>query len=199
MAKPQRTVTSGTFFITTITYNRRRLFQVPANASLFLETLQHYRSEGAYKLHAFVVMPDHAHLLLTPTDKTISQVMNLIKGGFSHRLASKVPFGSEDSPTISSSTATISNPDANTSIRTQSAPDSPPIRNSIPTPPRTVCRRESKKRRDSICGTRKRVPFRAQHCTAAQIPRTCAKPLDTPDKLMGKKKEGPRLGAALRI
>jgi REP element-mobilizing transposase RayT len=88
MAIPQRTTTEGTFFITTITYNRRRLFQVPANAELFLETLQHYRAEGAYKLHAFIVMPDRAHLLLTPIDKTISQVMNLIKGGFSRRLAS---------------------------------------------------------------------------------------------------------------
>jgi putative transposase len=91
MAIPQRTTTQGTFFITTITCNRRRLFQVPANAELFLETLQHYRAEGAYKLHAFVVVPDHAHLLITPTGKTISQAMNLIKGGFSRRLASKLP------------------------------------------------------------------------------------------------------------
>ena len=36
------------------------------------------------------VMPDHVHLLLTP-QKTISHVMNLIKGGFSHRLASSFP------------------------------------------------------------------------------------------------------------
>jgi putative transposase len=91
MAIPQRTATTGTFFITTITYNRRRIFQVPANAELFLEALQHYRTQGAYKLHAFVVMPDHAHLLLTPIDKTISQTMNLIKGGFSRRLASSFP------------------------------------------------------------------------------------------------------------
>ena len=91
MAIPQRTASEGTFFITTITYNRRRLFQVARNANLFLETLQHYRSEGAYKLHAFVVMPDHAHLLLTPQNRTISQVMNRIKGGFSRRLASNFP------------------------------------------------------------------------------------------------------------
>ena len=91
MAIPQRTATTGTFFITSITYNRRRLFQVPANAELFLETLQHYRAESAYQLHAFVVMPDHVHLLLTPNAKTISQVMNLIKGGFSHRLLSNFP------------------------------------------------------------------------------------------------------------
>ena len=36
-------------------------------------------------------MPDHAHLILTPLDKTLSQVMNLIKGAFSHRLASNLP------------------------------------------------------------------------------------------------------------
>jgi hypothetical protein len=37
MAIPPRTTASGTFFITTITYNRRRLFQLPANAELFLD------------------------------------------------------------------------------------------------------------------------------------------------------------------
>ncbi len=36
-------------------------------------------------------MPDHIHLLLTPTGKTISQAMNRIKGGFSHRLPSNFP------------------------------------------------------------------------------------------------------------
>ena len=89
MAKPPRTAASGTFFITAITYNRRRLFQLPANAELFLETLQHYRREGHYKLHAFVVMPDHVHLLLTTAN--LPATMKLIKGGFSHRLASKLP------------------------------------------------------------------------------------------------------------
>src|SRR5580698_6958997 len=89
MATPQRTATQGTFFITTICYNRRRIFQVTRNADLFLETLTHYREH--YALHAYVLMPDHAHLILTPRDKTLSQVMNLIKGGFSHRLASSLP------------------------------------------------------------------------------------------------------------
>jgi putative transposase len=89
MAIPQRTATQGTFFITTNCYNRRRIFQVTRNAELFLETLEHYRSH--FLLHVYVLMPDHAHLILTPRDKTLSQVMNLIKGGFSHRLASKLP------------------------------------------------------------------------------------------------------------
>jgi putative transposase len=91
MAIPTRATSHGTFFITTQTYNRRRLFQVTTNAQLFLETLQHYRHEGHYKLHAFVVMPDDIHLLLTPQIITLERAVQLIKGGFSHRLESKLP------------------------------------------------------------------------------------------------------------
>lgn len=90
MAIPARTSRPGTFFVTSGTYNRRRVFQVERNAELLIETLQHYRAEGHYKLHAFVVMPDHIHLLLTPQE-TLERAVGLIKGGFSHRLASKLP------------------------------------------------------------------------------------------------------------
>jgi putative transposase len=91
MAIPARTSRPGTFFVTSGTYNRRRLFQVSTNAELLIETLQHYRAEGRYKLHAFVVMPDHIHLLLTPQVITLERAIGLIKGGFSHRLAPKLP------------------------------------------------------------------------------------------------------------
>src|SRR6185437_7767764 len=91
MAIPLRSARPGTFFITTATCNRRRFFQVHANAELFLETLQHYRREGHYLLHDFVVMPDHLHLLLTPQNITLERAMQLIKGGFSHRLGSNFP------------------------------------------------------------------------------------------------------------
>jgi putative transposase len=89
MAIPSRTAKSGTYFITTATHNRRRLFQVERNAELLLETIDHYRA--SYLLHAYVVMPDHVHLLITPTKITLERAMQLIKGGFSHRLASKLP------------------------------------------------------------------------------------------------------------
>ena len=92
MAIPSRTSRPGTFFITTATCDRRGIFQkFPANANLFLETLQHYRHLGHYKLHAFVVMPDHVHLILTPLDVALERAVGYIKGGFSHRLASKLP------------------------------------------------------------------------------------------------------------
>src|ERR1700744_6116852 len=91
MSIPARSERTGTFFVTSATFHRRRLFQVAANAELFLETLQQYRRQGHYKLHAFVVMPDHIHLLLTPQGETIERVMGLIKGGSSHRLPLKGP------------------------------------------------------------------------------------------------------------
>jgi putative transposase len=88
---PNPPSSAATYFVTSITYQRRRLFQVETNARLFLETLQHYRSEGKYKLHAFVVMPDHIHLLITPLEVTVERAVGLIKGGFSHRMGSKFP------------------------------------------------------------------------------------------------------------
>jgi REP-associated tyrosine transposase len=91
MAIPSRASRPGTFFVTTSTHDRRRLFQVDSKAQLFIDTLQHYRREGYYKLHAFVVMPDHVHLILTPQKITLERAVGVIKGGFSRRLASKFP------------------------------------------------------------------------------------------------------------
>jgi putative transposase len=91
MAIPSRATSHGTFFVTSRTYNSRRIFQVAKTAELFLETLQHYRREGRYKLYDFVVMPDHIHLILTPQEITLERAMQLIKGGFSRRVESKFP------------------------------------------------------------------------------------------------------------
>jgi putative transposase len=89
MAIPARTSIPGTYFVTTATHNRRRLFQVERNAHLFLEVLQHYRSN--YLLHHYVIMPDHLHLLITPQQITLERSMQLIKGGFSHRISFTTP------------------------------------------------------------------------------------------------------------
>jgi putative transposase len=58
---------------------------------LFLQTLYRYRREGRFQLHAFVVMPEHVHILLTPTDEaTLEHAVQLIKGGYSHALGSMI-------------------------------------------------------------------------------------------------------------
>ena len=117
MAIPSRSAVPGTYFVTSAAFNRRRLFQVAATAELFLDRLQRYRKDGHYKLHAFVVMPDHMHLLLTPLGTTIERVVGLIKGGFSHSMGRSFPSGSGALPTIASAIARSSRCGGNTSIR----------------------------------------------------------------------------------
>lgn len=83
--KPTRALSPpGTYFVTFITWERRRLFVVETYVRLFLKTLYGYRRQGRFQLHAFVVMPEHVHLLLTPADDvTIERAIQLVKGGYS--------------------------------------------------------------------------------------------------------------------
>ena len=72
------------YALTAVAHQRRRLFQLTTIAELFIATLFRYRDAGKFQLHAFVVMPDHVHILLTPaSDTAIERCAQLIKGGFS--------------------------------------------------------------------------------------------------------------------
>jgi putative transposase len=52
-----------------------------------IDVLRSYVAAGKFRLHDFVVMPDHVHVLLTVgADMTIEKAMQFIKGGFSYRL-----------------------------------------------------------------------------------------------------------------
>ena len=84
--KPVRLMSpAGTYFVTFSTWQRRRLFVVDNYARLFLKTLYGYRRQGKFQLHAFVIMPEHVHLLLTPAaEVTLERAVQLIKGGYSH-------------------------------------------------------------------------------------------------------------------
>lgn len=84
---PQET---RTYLVTAVTAQRRRLFQVTATAELLERTIFDYRGQGKFLLHAFVIMPDHFHALITPAQEvSLEKAMQYIKGGFSFRLRSK--------------------------------------------------------------------------------------------------------------
>ncbi len=56
-----------------------------------IATLQGYREKGSFAMHACVVMPDHVHVLLTPAPEvSLEKTIQLMKGGFSFRLKSKL-------------------------------------------------------------------------------------------------------------
>ena len=82
MTIPARAHNFGTYFISSATAGRRRIFQVERNAQLFLDVME--RNRKHYLLHAYVLMPDHFHFILTPHEITIERVVQYIKGGFSH-------------------------------------------------------------------------------------------------------------------
>jgi putative transposase len=81
-----------TFFITSVTAQRKTLFQHIPSADLLLDVILHYRAQRKYALHELVIMPDHFHALITPAiEVSLERAVQFIKGGFSFRLKSRFP------------------------------------------------------------------------------------------------------------
>ena len=72
-----------TYFVSSQTADRKCFFRNERWAKLMIEVLYHYRGKG-YRLHDFVVMHDHLHILITPTE-SLEKAAQLIKGEFSYR------------------------------------------------------------------------------------------------------------------
>jgi putative transposase len=102
MSKPSRHSNPGailsrerTFFVTSNIVGGKSLFQSPAPSTLFIKTLYEYRAQKKFRLHAFVVMPDHFHVLLTVgREMTVERAVQLIKGGFAFRAGKELGFPS---------------------------------------------------------------------------------------------------------
>jgi putative transposase len=78
---------TGTYFVISRTWESRPIFKVIANSRAFIDCLLRYRNEGSYQLHAFVLMPEHFHILLTrAAGITVENSLRLIKGGSSHSI-----------------------------------------------------------------------------------------------------------------
>jgi putative transposase len=89
--------TSRTFFVTSSTWDKRNLLQSDRCAALFLDVLYEHRAKCKFRLHEFVVMPDHFHLLFTiGSEISIERVVQFMKGGFAFRAGKefgiKAPF-----------------------------------------------------------------------------------------------------------
>jgi REP-associated tyrosine transposase len=82
-----------TFFVTSSIAEKRNLLQSDRSAELFVRILYDYRAQGKFRLHEFVVMPDHFHVLLTvECDMTIERAVQFIKGGFAFRAGREFGF-----------------------------------------------------------------------------------------------------------
>lgn len=83
---------AGVYFATTDTWERHALFINTSLAAVVVEQIAACRDRGFYELHAFVLMPDHLHVLITPGIETsIERAMQMIKGGSAHRMGRESP------------------------------------------------------------------------------------------------------------
>jgi putative transposase len=83
---------AGAYFVTTDTWQKHPLFVNTVLANIVVEQIVSCRDRGFYKLHAFVLMPDHLHVLLTPGETTtVEKSMQMIKGGSAHRIGIEKP------------------------------------------------------------------------------------------------------------
>jgi len=63
------------------------LLQTERNAGLLINVMRDYTTEGKFKIHDFVVMPNHVHFLITVGGRmSIEKAVGMIKGRFSYRL-----------------------------------------------------------------------------------------------------------------
>jgi putative transposase len=94
MTIPHRGITrNGTYFVTASTFEKQCLLQSERMARLLLDVLFHYQKDSKYRLHEFVVMPNHFHLLITPVSPvTLERAIQFIKGGFSFRAKKELGF-----------------------------------------------------------------------------------------------------------
>ena len=94
--RPKRENLQGnqsSYFVSTQTVGRKPFFRHERWARLILATLKHYDGSG-YTLHAYVIMPDHLHLLITPME-TVEKAVQLVKGGFSFRAKRELEWNGE--------------------------------------------------------------------------------------------------------
>lgn len=103
MAKPARpsdpnnaTGEPRTFFVSTGTASGRSLFQTERISELMIDVIRKYVQAGKFRVHDFVVMPNHVHILMTvPGDLSLEKAMQLIKGNFSFRVGRELGFKGE--------------------------------------------------------------------------------------------------------
>ena len=79
--------------MTAHTWQRRQLFAKPEPARIVLQQIVEYRGRDFYKLHAFVIMPEHFHALLTPAEDTsLEKAMQMIKGGSAYKIRQQLAY-----------------------------------------------------------------------------------------------------------
>ena len=71
------------YFITCVTYNRKRIL-IP-DIDLFWESIQSTKSKLSFEIIAWVIIPDHFHMIIDPKEANLSDIIKRIKLSFSKK------------------------------------------------------------------------------------------------------------------
>jgi len=79
--------TRQSHFVTFCCYHRQPLFSADASGRVFESALERVRRTFGLRIYAYVVMPEHVHLLLSePERQTLADALKSLKQGVSRRL-----------------------------------------------------------------------------------------------------------------
>lgn len=67
-------------YVTSVTFNRVSVFRSERACEIFLKTLKETRERFPYKLIGYVIMPDHAHVIVNTLDDSISEWLRRVRG-----------------------------------------------------------------------------------------------------------------------
>jgi REP element-mobilizing transposase RayT len=82
-----RTKSGWTYFVTAKAGQINSAFQVKEMAELVIAKCLQYRSKGNYRVHDYLLMPSHLHLIRRPADSiSLEKRMPFIKRGGAHEI-----------------------------------------------------------------------------------------------------------------
>ena len=88
MTEKRNRMEGSIYYITSVTYNRLKIFTRPSFVILIIDSLNYYRYQYSCKLIGYVIMPDHIHLLIWPREeKAVTDFMRDFKRFTSGRIA----------------------------------------------------------------------------------------------------------------
>lgn len=85
----RREITGNIRFITFSCHQRFALLGSAPIRDVFVDSLRRSRSRYKYELFAWVVMPEHIHLLIRPTETSLVPILRFIKLSSSQRVLSR--------------------------------------------------------------------------------------------------------------
>ena len=90
MARPLRIEFKGAFYHVTARGNeRRKIYYANADYENFKDYLKDGQEKYGYRLHCYVLMINHYHLLIETPDGNISKIMHYINGSYTTHINRK--------------------------------------------------------------------------------------------------------------